>query len=58
VYGDQKEARDIEKGHTPGQSNMHHMNSPLKKRKTRMPKPKESKRKLRLVQTMKQKKFI
>jgi hypothetical protein len=27
VYGDQKEARDIEKGHTLGKSNVHHLNS-------------------------------
>jgi hypothetical protein len=25
--GDQQEARNIEKGHTPGQSNVHHLNS-------------------------------
>jgi hypothetical protein len=27
VFGDQQEARNIEKGHTPGQSNVHHLNS-------------------------------
>jgi hypothetical protein len=27
VSGDQHEARNIEKGHTPGQSNVHHLNS-------------------------------
>jgi hypothetical protein len=27
VFGDQQEARNIEKGHTPGQSNAHHLNS-------------------------------
>jgi hypothetical protein len=27
VFGDQQEARNIEKGHTPGQTNVHQLNS-------------------------------
>jgi hypothetical protein len=27
IFGDQQEARNIEKGHTPGRTNMHHLNS-------------------------------
>jgi hypothetical protein len=32
VFGDQQEARNIEKGHTPGQTNVHQLNSAEKKR--------------------------
>jgi hypothetical protein len=32
VFGDQQEARNIEKGHTPGQSNVHHLNSTKEKK--------------------------
>jgi hypothetical protein len=33
VFGDQQEARNIEKGHTPGQTNVYQLNSPEKERK-------------------------
>jgi hypothetical protein len=32
VFGDQQEARNIEKGHTPGQTNVYHLNSSEKKK--------------------------
>jgi hypothetical protein len=32
VFGDQQEARNIEKGHTPGQTNVYQLNSPEEKR--------------------------
>jgi hypothetical protein len=32
VFGDQQEARNIEKGHTPGQTNVYQPNSPEEKR--------------------------
>jgi hypothetical protein len=32
VWGDQQEARNIEKGHTPGQTNVYQLNSPEEKR--------------------------
>jgi hypothetical protein len=32
VFGDQQEARKIEKGHTPGQTNVHHLNSAEEKK--------------------------
>jgi hypothetical protein len=32
VFGDQQEARNIEKGHTPGQTNVHQLNSTEEKR--------------------------
>jgi hypothetical protein len=32
VFGDQQEARNIEKGHTPGQTNVYQLNSPDEKR--------------------------
>jgi hypothetical protein len=31
VFGDQQEARNIEKGHTPGQTNVYQLNSPEEK---------------------------
>jgi hypothetical protein len=33
VFGDQQEARNIEKGHTPGQTNVYHLNSNEEERK-------------------------
>jgi hypothetical protein len=32
VFGDQQEAKNIEKGHTPGQTNVYQLNSPEEKR--------------------------
>jgi hypothetical protein len=32
VFGDQQEARNIEKGHTPVQTNVYQLNSPEEKR--------------------------
>jgi hypothetical protein len=32
VFGDQQEARNIEKGHTPGQTNVHQLNSTKEKK--------------------------
>jgi hypothetical protein len=32
VFSDQQEARNIEKGQMPGQSNMHHLNSTEEKK--------------------------
>jgi hypothetical protein len=32
VFGDQQEARNIEKGHTPGQTNMYQLNSSKEKK--------------------------
>jgi hypothetical protein len=32
VFGDQQEARNIEKGHTPGQTNVHQLNSTEEKK--------------------------
>jgi hypothetical protein len=32
VFVDQQEARIIEKGHTPGQTNVHHLNSTKEKK--------------------------
>jgi hypothetical protein len=32
VFGDQQEARNIEKGHTPRQTNVHQLNSAEEKR--------------------------
>jgi hypothetical protein len=32
VFGDQQEAQNIEKGHTPGQTNVHHLNSAEEKK--------------------------
>jgi hypothetical protein len=34
VYGDKKEARDIQKGHTPCQSNVHHLDSTKEKKQS------------------------
>jgi hypothetical protein len=33
MFGDQQEARNIEKGHTPGQTNVYQLNSPEEERK-------------------------
>jgi hypothetical protein len=46
VFGDQQEARNIEKGHTPGQTNAYQLNSPEEKREPYI-EAKQIKRKLR-----------
>jgi hypothetical protein len=46
IYGDKKEARGIEKGHTPGQSNVQHLDT-VEEKKNHMSKPKETGKKLR-----------
>jgi hypothetical protein len=46
VFGDQQEARNIEKGHTPGQSNIYQLN-PLEEERKPTLRPSETKRKSR-----------
>jgi hypothetical protein len=46
VFGDQQEAQNIEKGHSPGQTNVHQLNSAEEKKNLTM-RPNETKKRLR-----------
>jgi hypothetical protein len=55
VFGDQQEARNIEKGFTPGQSNVHHLNSTEEKKEPYV-EPKRDKEKIEIAADGKTKK--
>jgi hypothetical protein len=48
VFGDQQEARNIEKGHTPGQTNVYQLNCPEEERKPYI-EPKRDKEKIEIA---------
>jgi hypothetical protein len=48
VFDDQQEAKNIEKGFTPGQSNVHHLNSTEEKKEPYV-EPKRDKEKIEIV---------
>jgi hypothetical protein len=48
VFSDQQEARNIEKGHTPGQTNVHQLNSTEEKRELYI-EAKRDKEKIKIV---------